>query len=83
MNDVNDKCGTKHFPKRLRRILSIHYNQACIIHDDDYRLRRISRKQADIDFLNHMLIDSKDKFWLKVEAYIFYYAVRWFGWIFY
>lgn len=78
-----DKCGTKQFPKWLRILLSHHYNDACSIHDVDYKEKIITRKQADEDFLEIMLVKAKGGFWLKAEAYLFYYSVRLFGWIFY
>lgn len=83
MNHSKDRCGTKQFPKWLRVILSQNYNEACAIHDEDYKNKVISRKQADEDFLAIMLTKAGGRFWLKAEAYLLYYSVRFFGWIFY
>lgn len=83
MDKSKDRCGTKQFPRMLRVFLSQEFNTACALHDVDYKDKKISRADADKDFLELMLIQSKGKFHLKVKAHAYYWAVRLFGWIFY
>ena len=53
------------------------YNKASVVHDWLYNAKMFDRKTSDKIFLEAMLVLGINKF----KAYIFYYAVRFFGWI--
>lgn len=54
------------------------FNKAAVVHDWLYRSKVYDRKTADRIFLEAMLVLNINKF----KAYLFYYTVRLFGWIF-
>ena len=67
------------------RLFGITFNYACYLHDRQYRAEtqiRKTRKQADIDFRNHIykIFKNKNK---RVKGWlvsrIYYYAVRLFS----
>ena len=53
------------------------YNKAAVVHDWLYNTKMFDRKTSDKIFLEAMFVLGINKF----KAYIFYYAVRLFGWI--
>jgi len=71
-------CGPSNVPQWLTKWFSNSHNEACRIHDVDYSTKRISRKEADKQFLDNMLekADTRGK---KNSAYLYYGLVRLFG----
>ena len=69
-------CGVNRFmPKWVRRILSVHMNTACYVHDVNHGAG-MDYKRADKVFLENMLVIAGNNPLLKLEAYVFYVAVR-------
>ena len=54
------------------------FNKASVVHDYLYHTKITTRKQADKIFLELMLVLGINKY----KAYIFYYMVRVFGWLY-
>jgi len=73
-------CGPAYFPLILKKMLSKRFNSACQNHDRRYDEQQYSRSEIDKVFLNEMRFLSKNKRETAL-AYIFYAAVRTFGWI--
>lgn len=79
-------CGFARFRPPFH---SLH-KDACAIHDDDYVLgkgTKHDRHNADLIFLINMLKGAKQETGLKkslmiTTAFIYYMAVRAFGWLF-
>ena len=72
----NYHCGINRFmPKWLRKILSIHFNEACRMHDKNHN-EGADYKVSDQIFLYDMReIAGKNPF-LHVQAVIYYVVVR-------
>jgi hypothetical protein len=70
-------CGPFWCPLWAKKILSKYFNEACYLHDEDYRLQYGTQKEADDNFLKRMM-DSSSKTYLAI---VFYFAVRLLGWI--
>lgn len=69
-------CGAWWVPKFIRRLLSIKFNESCLIHDLDYENEQISRKESDKKFLLNMIEQANGNFGLKSLAFSFYIFVR-------
>lgn len=54
------------------------FNKASVIHDYLYNTKITTRKQADKIFLELMLVLGINKY----KAYLFYFTVRLFGWLY-
>lgn len=73
-------CGPSYFPKWLTKLISRTFNKPCQIHDLNYKVCKLTRKEVDKIFLDDMLDISKNRqeiFW----AYVFYGMVRVFGYL--
>ena len=52
----------------------------CTLHDKDYDNKKLSRYQADIVFLSRMLSRAKGNTYRLMQAQVFYWVARVFGW---
>ena len=62
-------------PKWARRILSIHFNDACFIHDRDHN-NGVCTYQADRRFYENMQDVAGLNPFLRAQALLYYAAVR-------
>lgn len=75
-------CG----PKGLQWLVpNFCFERACHIHDVMYADSRVSRKDADKEFLKYMKLSiqeqNKNKSYYLL-AYLYYFSVRTLGWLF-
>jgi hypothetical protein len=77
--ESSNYCGGSKKQTWWHRLLSKRFNRACYAHDLDYISMQKTRFQADRDFLSAMVFLS-DRNTLVVWAFIYWIAVRLFGW---
>lgn len=69
-------CGVSRWtPRWIRRILSIHFNEACYVHDLDHNNGE-DLKKADLRFLDNMQMIAGLNPFLRLQAWVYYFAVR-------
>ena len=69
-------CGVNRFmPKWLRRVLSVHFNEACYIHDLDHN-GGVDMREADRRFYASMRKIAGLNPLLQAQALAYYLAVR-------
>lgn len=72
-------CGPYWAPRWLKKILSVHFNASCKIHDLDYASKQFTKEQADTRFLQFMNKQAGSNIILRIKAYIYYLIVKKYG----
>lgn len=71
-------CGPGWLPRWIKKRLGYRFNEACYIHDVDYREQTKTKKDADYDFLDNML-DLAQHPGEILLAVLYFYVVYYFG----
>lgn len=69
-------CGPWWMPRILRRLLSVKFNEACRMHDIHYSGGEMSRLEADLEFLVHMMDQSEGSLFWELVALSYFTMAR-------
>jgi hypothetical protein len=69
-------CGQDWMPKFIRCLLSHKFNASCKVHDIYYMTSCIDNEDADVIFLDHMLMQAGESLVWRSVAYLMFIKVR-------